>query len=415
MLVILLFVCLTIANLIPENIILDVYQNDISDMTLSSNGQYICITTLGGDTKLLWTNGTLIQEFKRNESMGEYMVMCSFSPKNKYLIINSDLGYTSLCTKGFITIYMISPPILYKPFFFAQTSIRTNCEFPWPTTYAFGHNDLLFAYANYTSNTIIGYEFSNEWNVFNITTNTDRITTMIFSNDMQFLIWKQDSNGCTTMYELSTDHVYKQFYLGSDASDVLYYSMPSLMMTDDMFYPYLMDCSSNTGSMYVVNINNGSSYRLKTPWIGGTYFLNKDSLWYVSMLSRTFISTLSLYNLTAKTSKDLLPCDSSIFRVWFDYVGSLNGTQLILCSQYTIRDILRDNSRNNIGIDHRLPSVGKCLYGSWYNRLNQISRMGNIFYTTDVQNNLIKWTLSETEPKLPVEGSLRPRNLRSLS
>ena len=359
-------------KLVPKNIPLRIHQNDISNIALSSDGLLLCVTTWGGDTNLLWTNGSLIQEFKRNADIGEYMVMCSFSPNNRFLIINSALEYTNFCTKGYISLYLVSPLMLDMPWFTEQTTIRQNCEFPWPTTYTFSDSDMIFAYVNFTSNMIAVYNFDTE-DVNNIVADTDAITTMIFSQDRKYLIWKQSYNGTVTMYDLETKSIYKHFSIirdgGTDSSDVIYYTTPSMMINEDN--SYLIDCSSNTASTYIINVENSNVTTMNSPWMGANYIVQGDSLWYVSMPRPTYTNTLSIYDMTTKKTKNILPCSSKYFSVCDKFIVTTNNTELIVC--------LRD--------------FRECLTGNWTNNLILSSCATNAIYTTDSLNNLIKWNV----------------------
>jgi len=364
---ILLFIYFTFAKLTPENVPLtNVYQKDITNMVLSNNGRYVCVTTLGGDAKLLLTNGTVIYEFKRYAFLGEYMITCTFSPQTKWLVINSALEINQFCRKSYIRLYRINRDYM-PPMIQTQTITRQNCEFPWPNTYTFSNDDSLFAFVNFTSNLIRVYDFEN-FDEFDIEANTRGITTMIFSNDKQFMIWKDYDRGNVTMYNIVTKNIYKQFATKERTPDVFFYDNPSMIINDDG--TYLVDCSSNMASITVINIIDNTLKTFNVPWMGGQFIFYKDSVLYVSIIDHVLLH----YNLTNKTSEKLIPSTSNNFGLWNDNIVSLNNNVLMYCS---------------------LNNINKCVKGVWNNTLSQIefNSNNNVLYTIDSLYNLVKWSI----------------------
>jgi hypothetical protein len=313
---------------------------------------------LGGNAKLLY-NGQIIQEYNRYKNLGEYIISCTFSPLSNFFVLNSALENNQFCRNSYIRLYEIGriQPIMEEP-----TIIRQNCEFQWKNVYTFNNDETMFAYVNFTSNLIKIYNLQN-YNFSYIKTNVNMITTMIFSNDNQYLIWKEGKHGNITMFKLSTNSIYKQFSTDDDSSDVNFYNNPSMIINDDN--TYLIDCSSNTESVYIINILTGNYDRLNFPWMGYKLSFYKDSILYISFASA---NTLAKYNITLKKSNPL--AFGSYFKVLDEKIIVLYKNMISYC------DI--DNFNN-------------CSYGEWNNNLLQISNNNNSYHTIDNKNNLVKW------------------------
>lgn len=350
----LLFINFTFAGLVPQIIPLNIYQKDVQDITLSDNGLFVCVVTYGGDAKLLYQNGQVIETFHRREDIGEYMITCTFSPQSTFIVLNSALDGNNFYGSGYIRVYDINYNTIVLT---EQTMMRKWGEFPWPNAYAFSQYDCNFAFVNYGSGDIAFYDFcENQKKSFSA--NCNQITTMLFSQDDKFLIWKEDKTGNITLFDWSQNHVYKILRINDDAVDVWFYKNPSVLIDKDN--RYLVDGSSNNGGLYMIDIQNDNHTSVRDPWMGQKMAFYEDVFLYVSIFDGQIVSKNMTSGITTKFAK------ATNFKLIDGSIIVTNDKEIMVCKLFDF-----DN----------------CSKGLWNNKLTQIGES----HTLDIDNNLILW------------------------
>jgi hypothetical protein len=371
----LLFVLASGFTYTPVNITMDIDYSNINNIFLDDNGKYVCVTTFDGNAILLNTDGTIVANFTRDVNLGEFILLCKFSPKSNYLVLNGAIGATSFISQyGIVRLYNINTnAFLTMPNSTDGTYLLRNYAYPYPNVFTFDIHEKLFA--------IVGPITSDISNIYvlNLTslTYTTYITTSIFpsalliSNNLQYLIWKESSHGNITIWNINNNTLYRYLSTIANTSDPIFTYNPSLILNNI----YLLSGSTNINGIYIYNIITGC-YTILSYWNGQDIVIIND---YVLNVVR---GNLTFYDLRKGCPgyKILRPAN---YTIDVKYNDIFEGLLLLDNNTLVFYDIFPNTS---------------LFTGIWNYSLNQIGVFNNqtslIPYTIDIFNNLIEWVYS---------------------